>query len=398
MDPGNWATDLAGGSRFGYTLLSVVLVSNIMAVLLQGLASKLGIVTGRDLAQACRDHYSKPTAIVALGALRDRDRRVRSGRGHRIGDRAEPPVPSADRGRRARHRLRRPVATGSPESRDSRPRGAGHYAHRVGRTLLLVRDRSRPPERRRAGQRIRADRGHRSQPRDALHRHRHPRRDGDAAQPLSALVDRADAPVRRDERGTAGGRAVRVSRLDDRAELRVLRQRGDSRRGGQHVPHVRTRRSRRDPGRAQAAHPVARRRSQHRVCARAPRLGAEFDRHRHPRRSDRDGGLSQHPIAALAPPPDHPGDRHCPGRYRRHLLRRTRHRKVADPQPGDSELAALVRGLSPRRVHVRSRQDGRVRQRDLAQGGRVDDGAGDRGPQRVAARANRARVVRGGGV
>src|SRR5262245_13376446 len=49
MDPGNWATDLAGGSRFGYTLLSVVLLSNMMAVLLQGLASKLGIVTGRDL-------------------------------------------------------------------------------------------------------------------------------------------------------------------------------------------------------------------------------------------------------------------------------------------------------------------------------------------------------------
>src|SRR5262245_7509756 len=64
MDPGNWATDLAGGSRFGYTLLSVILLSNLMAVLLQGLASKLGIVTGRDLAQACRDHYSKPAAIA----------------------------------------------------------------------------------------------------------------------------------------------------------------------------------------------------------------------------------------------------------------------------------------------------------------------------------------------
>jgi manganese transport protein len=58
MDPGTWATDLAGGSRFGYTLLSVILISNLMAVLLQGLASKLGIVSGRDLAQACRDHYS----------------------------------------------------------------------------------------------------------------------------------------------------------------------------------------------------------------------------------------------------------------------------------------------------------------------------------------------------
>jgi len=64
MDPGNWATDLAGGSRFGYTLLSVVLFSNIMAVLLQGLACKLGIVTGRDLAQACRDHFSKPVSVL----------------------------------------------------------------------------------------------------------------------------------------------------------------------------------------------------------------------------------------------------------------------------------------------------------------------------------------------
>ncbi len=63
MDPGNWATDLAGGAQFGYALLSVVLISNLMAILLQHLAIKLGIVTGRDLAQACRDHYSKPTVI-----------------------------------------------------------------------------------------------------------------------------------------------------------------------------------------------------------------------------------------------------------------------------------------------------------------------------------------------
>lgn len=64
MDPGNWATDIAGGSRFGYTLLSVILLSNLMAVLLQGLASKLGIVTGRDLAQACRDAYSLPVGLA----------------------------------------------------------------------------------------------------------------------------------------------------------------------------------------------------------------------------------------------------------------------------------------------------------------------------------------------
>lgn len=63
MDPGNWATDIAGGAQFGYSLLSVILISNFMAILLQYLALKLGIVTGRDLAQACRDHYSKPVAI-----------------------------------------------------------------------------------------------------------------------------------------------------------------------------------------------------------------------------------------------------------------------------------------------------------------------------------------------
>ncbi len=63
MDPGNWATDLAGGAQFGFTLLSVVLISNFMAILLQHLALKLGIVGGRDLAQACRDHYSAPVSL-----------------------------------------------------------------------------------------------------------------------------------------------------------------------------------------------------------------------------------------------------------------------------------------------------------------------------------------------
>src|SRR5579872_1540920 len=64
MDPGNWATDLAGGARFGYTLLSVILISNLMAILLQALAVRLGIASGRDLAQACRDSFSRPTTIT----------------------------------------------------------------------------------------------------------------------------------------------------------------------------------------------------------------------------------------------------------------------------------------------------------------------------------------------
>ncbi len=69
MDPGNWATDLAGGAQYGYILLSVILISNFLAILLQHLSLKLGIVTERDLAQACRDHYSKPVSIMLwLGA------------------------------------------------------------------------------------------------------------------------------------------------------------------------------------------------------------------------------------------------------------------------------------------------------------------------------------------
>lgn len=64
MDPGNWATDIAGGARYGYTLLSVVMLSNLMAILLQAMAARLGIASGRDLAQSCRDRYSRPVTLV----------------------------------------------------------------------------------------------------------------------------------------------------------------------------------------------------------------------------------------------------------------------------------------------------------------------------------------------
>jgi manganese transport protein len=64
MDPGNWATDIAGGSKFGYTLLSVIMLSNLMAILLQSLSVRLGVATGRDLAQACRDHFSPQVNFI----------------------------------------------------------------------------------------------------------------------------------------------------------------------------------------------------------------------------------------------------------------------------------------------------------------------------------------------
>ena len=65
MDPGNWATDIAGGAKFGYTLLSVIMISNLMAILLQALSARLGIASGLDLAQACRTQYSRPVSFGA---------------------------------------------------------------------------------------------------------------------------------------------------------------------------------------------------------------------------------------------------------------------------------------------------------------------------------------------
>jgi manganese transport protein len=65
MDPGNWATDIAGGAKFGYTLLAVIFISNIFAMVLQHLSLKLGIAAERDLAQACRDNYSKPVTFIS---------------------------------------------------------------------------------------------------------------------------------------------------------------------------------------------------------------------------------------------------------------------------------------------------------------------------------------------
>ena len=68
MDPGNWATSLAGGSKFGYTLLVVALVSNIMAIVLQSLCARLAIASGRDLAQACRDAFPEAGSPCACGS------------------------------------------------------------------------------------------------------------------------------------------------------------------------------------------------------------------------------------------------------------------------------------------------------------------------------------------
>src|SRR5438445_51416 len=216
MDPGNWATDLAGGSQFGYALLSVILISNLMAILLQGLAAKLGIATGRDLAHARRDP---------------------------------------------------------------------------------------------------------AQPGPAVHRHRHPRRDGNAAQPVPPFLDRADAAVRGDDRGPAGGGALRVHRLDHRPQLRAVHQRRHPRRRRGDLPHVGSCRGGGDPGRLPAADAAAGCGGGERgVRVRLARVGPELDADGNAGRADRDGGLPQHPDPAVAAAPDPAAHRHCAGRADRHLL------------------------------------------------------------------------------
>lgn len=92
VDPGNWATSIAGGSRFAYTLLSVILIANLMAMLRQALSAKLGIVTGKDLAQASRDASGPAQRHHLMAVGRTRDHRHRPGRSDRISYRVEPDV------------------------------------------------------------------------------------------------------------------------------------------------------------------------------------------------------------------------------------------------------------------------------------------------------------------
>jgi hypothetical protein len=109
MDPGNWATDIAGGSQFGYTLLSVIMISNLMAILLQSLSLKLGVATERDLAQLCSESYGR---WVSFGLWVGSDR---------LGHCAQPAVSHSAVLRRADYRPRR--AADSPAAALGIPRG-----------------------------------------------------------------------------------------------------------------------------------------------------------------------------------------------------------------------------------------------------------------------------------
>ncbi len=201
MDPGNWATDLAGGSAFGYTLLSVILISNLMAILLQSLAARLGIATGRDLAQACRAHYSRPVNL-ALWAL------------------CEVAIIACDLAEVIGTAIALQLLFGIPLAL-----GAALTALDVMLILLLQQRGFRyleafiislitviavcfavelvlaRPDWAGVARGFVPSAGDPRQPGHALHRDRHPRRHRDAAQSLPALLDRADPPLAADARG-----------------------------------------------------------------------------------------------------------------------------------------------------------------------------------------------------
>ena len=171
---------------------SVILLSNLMAILLQALAARLGIATGRDLAQACRDHYSQPVNIALWLACEVGDHRVRSCRGHRHGDRTAVALRhSADRGR-PHHRARRLPPPAPDESRLPLPRSVRDRAPGRDRGVLRRADRRRRAAGRGRAARLRAVAVDRDQSRDAVCGDRHHRRDRDAAQSVPAFVDRAD--------------------------------------------------------------------------------------------------------------------------------------------------------------------------------------------------------------
>jgi hypothetical protein len=305
MDPGNWATDLAGGSGFGYSLLWIVLLSGLMAMFLQVLAARLGIVTGLDLAQACRAH-ARPRSVIPQWLL------------------CEIAICATDLAEVIGTAIALKLLFGLPLMLGVlvtvfdvllvlwlQQRGFRQLEAFV---IALTGDRRRlyRPHRRdgaaavaRRLRRLRTEHADRHRPEHALHRDRDHRRDRDAAQPVPALIDREDAPQR------PGGPALGPQLHDDRHRLRagprVPDQCVDTHDGRRRVPRPRSARSRRPAGCASPALGLGgRRHRRHRLRAGVARVGPELRGDRDADRPDRDGRLSPADDRAVAASPADP--------------------------------------------------------------------------------------------
>ena len=300
MDPGNWATSLAGGSKFGYALLTIALLSNIMAILLQALCARLGIASGRDLAQACRDAFPRavswPLWVLAEIAICATD--LAEVIGTAIGLNLLFGIP-LEIG---------VLITALDVFLILWLQNLGfRWIEAFIVTLLGViavcfahPDRDGRSGLGRGDPRLRADHADRHQSGHALSRARHPRRHRDAAQSLSAFRRGADAALRRQRSGEARGDQARDDRFHHRADVRAPDQRLDPHPRGRDLQQGRQDRRRR--ARAGAFVPGAAARLRHRADAvrhRAAVLRAQFDGDRDAVGPDRDGRVPRHPAAAV---------------------------------------------------------------------------------------------------
>jgi hypothetical protein len=379
MDPGNWATDLAGGARFGYQLVWVFLMSNLMAVLLQTLSARLGVVTGKDLAQACRDYYPGFMAVplwlpceIAIIACD-----LAEVLGAAIGLKLLFGVPllwgvlitaldvllllalSRLGMRRMEAFIVVLVATigvcFAIELLLSKPSIAGILSGFIprdasGRPTLFAHSPKGLTVLGLDGESLYIAMG-------IL---------GATVMPHNLYLHSSLVQSRAVERSVEGKREAwphEPGGLRGRAQLRVLRQRRDpgARRSG--LPPGRTLRG----GASRGCPPAARTAARHVaglgiVRGRAALLGAVEHDHRHARGPGRDGGVPPHPDPAVAPALDQPRARDRARRRVHRLPRRERRRRSAGVLPGGAEPPALVRGAAAHRLHQRPREDGRVRE------------------------------------
>ena len=359
MDPGNWATDIGGGSKFGYTLLSVILISNLMAMFLQALSAKLGIATGRDLAQACREHYSRRAgqflwvvceiAIAACDLAEVLGSAVAlkllfglpllagvlitafdvlivlalQGRGFRLVEAFVVTLIGSIAACFAyeiffAHPLWREAAIGFiPRAEILRNREMLYIAIGILGATVMPHN---------------------------LYLH------------SSIVQTRAFGSSTRDRR-----EAVRYAIFDStlalgfalfiNAAILVLGAAAFHTRGLHNVAEI--------ADAYKLLSPVLGA-SQHALCVRAARLWPELHADRHAGRPDRDGGLSRHSAEALASPADYPLDCHSSCGTGHWYSGREQSHFIAYSQSGDSQLSAAVRGDSSDPIYRRPFQDGRI--------------------------------------
>ena len=322
MDPGNWATSLAGGSKFGYALLSVALLSNIMAIILQALCARLGVASGRDLAQACRDAFPRYVPYPLWAAGRACHLRHRPRRGDRHGDRPQSSVRHSARDRRHPHRARRvphsvdadasafagsrpsssPCSASSPSASASRSPWPIRIGAQVIRGFAPTVEIVKNPEMLYLALGIL---GATVMPHN-LYLH-------------SGIVQ--TRAYRQERAGEARGDQPRHHRFDHRADVRADHQRLDPDPRRRDLPQDRPDQC----GRTRSGAFVPRAAARLGACADAVRhcaalLRPELDGDGDAGRADRHGGLSRHSAAAVAQAARHPRHRHRAGGDRHHLV------------------------------------------------------------------------------